>query len=228
MDDPNSNAPGLIVNPSPRTLFLVRHGETQGNIDDKAQGFTDAPLTELGRLQAKAVAERLSDINFTAVYSSDLQRALDTAKAITANQPELLIQTRTQLREINFGDYEDLPWAEVGNADPEFFQRWKNLGTRVDTKFPGGESMLDTWQRVGEFANEIAANHHPKNATLLLVGHGGSLQALFAQLLNLRITDQWSFSFLNTSVTVLKERPFAPSGWRAYLFNDTSHLDGLD
>ena len=149
-------------------------------------------------------------------------------KRSTAHRPELQILTRAQLREIHFGDYEDMPWDQVGNTYPEFYRRWKNLDTRVDIKFPGGESMLETWNRVGEFANEIATNHHQRNSTLLIVGHGGSLQALFAQLLNLRITDQWSFSFLNTSVTVLKERPFAPSGWRAYLFNDTSHLDGLD
>ena len=110
MYDPNSNTPGLIVNPSPRTIIMVRHGETQGNIDDKAQGHLDVPLTETGRLQAKAVAQRLSDIEFCAVYSSDLQRALDTAKAITAHRPELPIRTRTQLREIHFGDYEDMPW----------------------------------------------------------------------------------------------------------------------
>ena len=175
MDDPNSNAPGLIVNPSPRTIIMVRHGETQGNIDDKAQGHLDVPLTETGRHQAKAVAERLSDTEFDAAYSSDLQRAFDTAKAITAHRPELQILTRAQLREIHFGDYEDMPWDQVGNTYPEFYRRWKNLDTRVDIKFPGGESMLETWNRVGEFANEIATNHHQRNSTLLIVGHGGSL-----------------------------------------------------
>ena len=227
MDDPNSNAPGLIVNPSPRTLFLVRHGETQGNIDDKAQGHLDVPLTETGRLQAKAVAERLSDIEFCAVYSSDLQRALDTAKAITAHRPELPIRTRTQLREIHFGDYEDMPWDQVGNSYPEFYRRWKNLDTRVGIKFPGGESMQDTWNRVGEFASEIAATNHPENAKILVVGHGGSLQALLAHLLNLRITDQWSFLFDNTSTTIIKEHQYTPNAWRTHQFNDTSHLTGI-
>ena len=98
MNDPNMNDPNLstlelIVNPYPRTIYLVRHGETQGNLDDKAQGHLDVPLTETGRLQAKAVAERLNDIEFDAVYSSDLKRAFDTAKAITANRTQLQVRT---------------------------------------------------------------------------------------------------------------------------------------
>ena len=206
---------------------MVRHGETQGNLDDKAQGHFDAPLTKLGRLQAEALAKRLSGTEFDAVYSSDLRRAVETAKAITAQRPELQIRTRPQLREYHFGDYEDTPWAEIGNTDPEFYRRWKNLSTRIGIKFPGGESMLDAWDRVGEFASEIAANRHRGNATLLVVGHGGSLQALLAHLLNLRATDQWSFHFDNTSVTVVKEHPFTPNAWRTYQFNDTSHLNGI-
>ena len=206
---------------------MVRHGETHGNIDDKAQGHFDAPLTKRGRIQAEAVAKRLSGIEFSAVYSSDLQRAVDTAKAITAHRLELRIRTRTQLREYHFGDYEDIPWAAIGDADPEVYQRWKNLDTRVGIKFPGGESMSDAWERVGEFANEVAGKHLQGNETILVVGHGGSLQALLAQLLNLRIRDQWGFLFNNTSVTVLTEHLYTPNAWRTVLFNDTSHLNGI-
>lgn len=206
---------------------MVRHGETQGNIDDKAQGHLDVPLTETGKLQAKAVAERLSDIEFDAVYSSDLQRAVDTAEAITAQHPELQIQTRSQLREYHFGDYEDMPWDEVSNTDPEFYQRWKNLGTRLDVKFPGGESMRDAWERVGGFLSEILAEHRQGNETILIVGHGGSLQAVLAQLLNLSAANQWFFVFDNTSVTRVREHQYTPNAWRTYQFNDTSHLNGI-
>ncbi len=221
------STPGFIFNPSPRTIYLVRHGETQGNIDDKAQGHLDVPLTETGKLQAKAVAERLSDIEFDAVYSSDLQRAVDTAEAITAQHPELQIQTRSQLREYHFGDYEDMPWDEVSNTDPEFYQRWKNLGTRLDVKFPGGESMRDAWERVGGFLSEILAEHRQGNETILIVGHGGSLQAVLAQLLNLSAANQWFFVFDNTSVTRVREHQYTPNAWRTYQFNDTSHLNGI-
>ena len=225
--DTDLSTPRLVVNPSPRTIYLVRHGETQGNIDDKAQGHLDVPLTETGKLQAKAVAERLSDVKFDAVYSSDLQRAVDTAKAITAQHPELRIQTRSQLREYNFGDYEDILWDEVSNTDHEFYQRWKNLSTRIDIKFPGGESMRDAWERVGSFLREVLADHRQGNETILIVGHGGSLQAVLAQLLNLSAANQWFFVFDNTSVTRVREHQYTPNAWRTYQFNDTSHLNGI-
>ena len=225
--DPQLSTIPRKLNPSPRTIIMVRHGETQGNLDDIAQGHFDAPLTEVGERQAEAVAKRLSDIEFSAAYSSDLQRAVDTAKAITASRPELQIRTRTQLREYHFGDYEDIPWDAVGDADPEFYQRWKNLDTRPGIEFPGGESMSDAWDRVGEFAREILASHRLGNESILVVGHGGSLQALLAHLLNLRASDQWCFTFDNTSVTVIKEHPTTPNAWRTYAFNDTSHLNGI-
>ena len=227
MNDTNLSTPRLVVNPSPRTIYLVRHGETQGNIDDKAQGHLDVPLTETGRIQAKAVAERLNNVEFDAVYSSDLQRAFDTAKAITAQRPELQIQTRSQLREYHFGDYEDMLWDEVSNTDPQLYQRWKNLSTRIDIKFPGGESMRDAWERVGGFLREILAEHRQGNETILIVGHGGSLQAVLSHLLNLSATNQWFFVFDNTSVTRVIEHQYTPNAWRTYQFNDTSHLNGI-
>ena len=226
-DDPNLSTPELIVNPSPRTIYLVRHGETQGNIDDKAQGHLDVPLTETGRLQAKAVAERLSDIEFDAVYSSDLQRAIDTAKAITAHRPELQIQTRSELREYHFGDYEDMPWDEIGNTYLALYRRWKNLSTRLDIEFPGGESMRDAWERVGGVLREILSEHQQGDETILIVGHGGSLQAVLAHLLNLSATNQWFFIFDNTSVTRVREHQYTPNAWRTHQFNDTSHLNGI-
>ncbi len=215
------------INPFPRTIVLVRHGETQGNIDDRAQGQLDVPLTKLGRLQAEAVAKRLSGIKFDAIYSSDLQRAVETAKAITAQRPELHIRTRPQLREHHFGDYEDTSWEEVGNADPEFYQRWKNLNSRIGIKFPGGESMLEAWERVGRFLREILAEHRQGNETILVVGHVGSLRGVLAHLLNLDATNQWVFLFDNTSVTIVREHQYTPNAWRIRQFNDTSHLNGI-
>lgn len=217
----------LIVNPFPRTITLVRHGETQGNIEDKAQGHFDVPLTDLGRRQAEAVGNRLATTKFDAVYSSDLQRALDTAKAITAHHPELEIQTRPHLREYNFGDYEDRLWDDVGDAAPELYRRWRNINTRIEIDFPGGESILDAWNRVGVCVDEIVSTYQEENANILIVGHGGSLQAVFSHLLDLRNTDQWSFVFANTSVTSLYEHRYTPDKWRVNLFNDTSHLNGI-
>ncbi len=216
-----------IFNPSPRTIYLVRHGETEGNLVDKAQGQFDAALTERGKIQAEAVAKRLSDIEFDAIYSSDLRRAFETAKKIAAYRPGIQIYSCPQLREYDFGDYEDALWTSIADADPELFQTWKNLDTRERTEFPGGESMQGAWNRIGEATREILANHQQGSKKILIVGHGGSLQGVMGHLLVLRIRDQWRFAFNNTSVTVLREHVYTPNAWRTYAFNDTSHLNGI-
>ena len=70
--------------------------------------------------------------------------------------------------------------------------------------------------------------HHEENSIILIVGHTGSLQPLFAHLLNLSTTEQWRFHFDNTSITTLTEHPFAPNVWRAQMVNDTHHLNGFN
>lgn len=227
MNDAQSVSGGVVPDLVPRTIILVRHGETQGNIDDKAQGHLDVPLTDLGVRQAKALARRLADINFDAVYSSDLRRAVDTAAALIALRPDLEIQTRPALREVYFGSYEDMRWSEIREKDPDLHQRWTDWNTRINADFPHGESPFETRRRVADVADEIVKRHQKDNSVILIVAHTGSLQPLFAHFLGLSTTEQWRFHFDNTSVTALREHPFAPNGWRADLVNDTHHLNGL-
>ena len=222
-----SNVLGTGPNPNRRTIVLVRHGETQGNVEDKAQGHFDAPLTDKGVRQAQALSQRLTNTDFSAVYSSDLQRAVHTAEAILKNRSNIEIQRRPELRELHYGTYENTPWSAHHNEDPMFFKLRIEWETRASVKYPGGESPTDLWQRVGDFANELVANHTEKS-TILVVAHGGSLQALLAHFLALRITDQWRFSFDNTSISIIKEHAVAPHVWQVRLFNDTSHLYGFN
>ena len=131
-----STTGGLILDRIPRTIIMVRHGETRGNIDDKAQGHFDVRLTELGLRQAEALAHRLENVDIDAVYSSDLIRAADTAAALIALRPDLEIQTRAGLREVYFGSYEDMRWSEIREEDPELHERWTNWKTRDRRQIP--------------------------------------------------------------------------------------------
>ena len=167
-----------------RTIFMVRHGESQGNISDKAQGQSDVSLTENGCRQAEAVARRLAEFNFDAVYSSDLQRAKSTAEALLSLRPDLALAICSELREAHFGDYEDTPWPVIRENDPELYRRWVNWDTRRDLKFPNGESHGDMWHRVGCFAREILVRHDHERASILVVAHAGSLQSLLTHLLH--------------------------------------------
>ena len=226
--DPQLSTIPRKLNPSPRTIIMVRHGETQGNLDDIAQGHFDAPLTEVGECQAEALANRLTGVEFNAVYSSDLERTSYTAEAIVGARPNLDIQTRPELRETHHGQYENTRWRTIREKDPEFYARWINWDTRIDAKFPGGESASDVRLRVGNAADEILTKHHENNSILSIVGHTGSLRALFGHLLNLPTNDQCRFDFDNASVTVIKEDVLAPNGWVAHSFNNTHHLNGFN
>ena len=222
-----STFPGFS-NPSPRTIYLVRHGETQGNLDDKAQGHFNAPLTDLGVRQAKALALRLARIDFDAVYSSDLQRAVDTAKEVVGQRPNLEIHISPKLRETHHGQYENTRWSTIREKDPEFYARWLNWETRIDAQFPGGEAASDTRRRVGQMADEILTKRQGNNSIILIVGHIGSLRSLVGHLLGLATTYQGRFQFDNASVTVIKEDILTTNGWFAHSLNDTHHLNGLN
>ncbi|MEM8857256.1 MAG: histidine phosphatase family protein, partial [Chloroflexota bacterium] len=113
-------------------FLLVRHGQTEWNRIRRVQGQTDAQLDEVGRDQARLVGERLaSEEGVTAVYASDLSRAMDTAKAIVSHHPDLEITADQRMREIGFGPWEGKYWQEFEGEDAELFQKWRNDITSV-------------------------------------------------------------------------------------------------
>lgn len=163
-----------LVNPSqPTELWLVRHGQTDWNIERRFQGHTDIPLNAQGVEQARKLAAFLNGSRIPAVYSSDLIRALKTAEILAEGRNIPVIQDQ-RLREINMGSWEGRTWPDVKenlagemeqlNADPVF------------GRAPGGESLAELAERVRAAADEIAARH--PGQTVLVVSHGLSLGAL--------------------------------------------------
>ena len=106
-------------------LYLVRHGETLANREYRYIGTRDDPLSTRGEAQAHQLADALSELPITAVYSSSLQRAYETALPIAASHT-LEIQKVDALCECNFGLWEGLSRAEVLERSPEDHQRWRN------------------------------------------------------------------------------------------------------
>jgi probable phosphoglycerate mutase len=142
-------------------LWLVRHGETTYNAARRIAGSCDPPLTELGRKQATAVGPTLDGKAFTSVWSSDLQRAVETARLAGGKAtPD------RRLRECNFGVWEGRPFDEVDAADAKVF-----LGFR-DFNMQGGDSHGSFLQRIEGFVNELPVGRH------LLFVHGGVIRIL--------------------------------------------------
>ncbi len=146
-------------------LWLVRHGETTRSVARRVAGWSDPPLTPLGRREAAALANRLRDVDFDGVWASDLVRALETAR-LAWGEP---VPDR-RLRELNFGDLEGLPFAEVDEAAREAVLAFREFAA------PGGESLEDLERRLASFLADLPPGRH------LLFVHGGVIRALTRRL----------------------------------------------
>lgn len=154
-------------------VHLLRHGEVEGFEKQRYNGHGDVKLTEIGRLQSSAFAENLQQFRISAVYSSDLRRCRFAAEQISALQglePEL----RSDLRELNIGEWEGRTWQELQRDYPEFWQA--RLDDIVNVAPPGGETLLQLAERVRPVFAEIVAAHPEEE--LVIVGHGGTNRVL--------------------------------------------------
>jgi broad specificity phosphatase PhoE len=162
------------------TILLARHGETDWNAERRWQGHTDRPLTDRGRAQAQALAERLDGTELESVYSSDLTRARDTAAAV-AERKGIELRTLPELREVDVGSWAGLTKAEAEARFPEAFERWKH----GHVGWTDGETYEAMTERVTAALRRIAAEH--ENAPVLVVSHGGPIRAVHATALGLDV-----------------------------------------
>jgi broad specificity phosphatase PhoE len=152
------------------TILLARHGETDWNSERRWQGHADRPLNDVGREQARALAETLADRAIDVVCSSDLVRAHETA-LIVGDRLGLPVEVDAGLREVDVGDWTGRLLTEIEADDPEGFRRWRQ-GHKA---WNGGESYDEMGERVVGAVLRLAARH--PGLTLLVVTHGGSIRA---------------------------------------------------
>ena len=179
------------------TLHFIRHGETEWNAGRRVQGHSDVPLSPRGEEQARELAERLADWPIEAIYSSDLSRALDTARPL-ADRLGLELRVDPILRERNFGAFEGLQDSEVAARldDPEAF--WRDADTRPDE----GESRREVWHRVSTFLDRLLEN--PPANEIVIVSHGGPIRLAAAYLAREDIESMTWREVANVSVTTVE------------------------
>lgn len=200
-------------------LYLIRHGETLWNTEMKFQGHVDVPLSERGVDQAAALAGRLSGHKISAVYSSDLGRAVETARQIAATRG-LEVITLPALREMNFGQWEGLTFREIREKYGDLIKRWWSnpLGISV----PGGEGLSGLIARVVPAVREIVERHMGEQVAV--VCHGGPVRCLVGTVLNMDLNKYWKIRQDNAALNILDF-----SDWEngiVALLNDRSHLPG--
>lgn len=198
-------------------IIAIRHGQTAWNVATRIQGHCDIGLDDTGRWQAERLALALADAGLDAVYSSDLDRASDTAQAL-ARAAGLQVRTDAGLRERGFGVFEGLTFTEVEQRFPEAARRWR----RRDATFgpEGGETLQAFYERAVGTVAALAARHRGQH--IAVVAHGGVLDALYRAASRIAPDAPRSWQIGNASINRLlaSDAGFALVGW-----DDNFHLE---
>ena len=200
-------------------VILVRHGETDWNREGRIQGHLPIPLNKRGLAQAAAVADRLKTTPFSALYSSDLLRARQTAEAIgRARGARVICDER--LREWDLGVLSGLMRAVAEDLHPEAFGIYRNR--IVDEPVPGGESVRQRYDRVTEAVQEIASAHPEE--TLVVVSHGGPLGDCYRRAVGAPLNAGLRVDLFNASINRIR---IDGEDWRLESWGDVDHLEVL-
>ena len=156
-------------------ILLVRHGATEWNEAKRVQGQADVEMNAKGRAEAEEVAERLADLDIEAVYSSDLRRAADTARAIAARH-DLEVKLEPAFREIDQGEWTGLLIEEIQRRWPG---RWGP--ERHYSRRPGGEAPDQTRARSLQGLKRVVQEH--ASGSVVVVTHGGNIRWISAEAL---------------------------------------------
>jgi len=181
-------------------LYIVRHGETVWNTQDKMQGVKDSPLTEKGIIHAGSMGEKLKtlDADFKTIYTSDLGRASETSRLIN-NHLDIEIVPDERLRERDMGVFEGHSWDYVRENYKEDF---KMLVSDDDSyEIPDGESRADYRDKVISFLEYIAEKHTGEN--VLAVTHRGFINFMLRIILNIPLNARSGLRINNASLSIL-------------------------
>ena len=198
-------------------ILAIRHGETAWNVDTRIQGHLDIPLNDTGHWQAKRVAQGLVEDTIHAIYTSDLQRAHDTARAI-ASVTGAPVQAITGLRERCFGVFQGKTFKEIEAQLPEQARLWRQRDP--DFAPEGGESLLSLRERIANVVHTLA-HQHPSEQ-IVLVAHGGVMDVLYRLATRQDIQAPRTWELGNTAINRLL---WTPDGLSLVGWADTRHLD---
>jgi 2,3-bisphosphoglycerate-dependent phosphoglycerate mutase len=200
-------------------LIVVRHGETQWNIEGRWQGHDDSPLTLKGRKQAKAVAQCLSKSDFSVIYSSDLGRAFHTAEIISETTGKKIIPD-DRLRERHLGVFQGLTLSEMSEKQPEVFKEYQN--SNPDHIIPEGESIRQIYTRSIACFNEIAQKH--VGEAIVIVTHGGVLNGLVRYVNSISLEAQVMIKLWNAGINTFC---YQKGKWELLTFGEINHLKNI-
>lgn len=201
-------------------IYLIRHGQTDWNIQGKIQGSHDIPLNETGCRQAQRLAKGMSSHTVKRIFASPLVRAAETAK-ILGKEKKVDVCFMQKLVEVEFGKWEGLTWTEIKKEYPMEYEQWCLDSAKATP--PGGEIQSEIMKRCTEALNEII-NLTGGQEDTAIVSHGATLAHLFTYMMR-NNPEVESMIVENASITTVDYNPLTKDFMLLEL-NDTSHLCG--
>ena len=202
-------------------ICLVRHGETAWNAERRLQGHIDVPLNPRGLSQAEATAHSLARAGerFAALYSSDLQRARQTAEAVARAQG-IAATHDARLRERHYGVLQGLTFDEAERQQPQAWQHFKRRDPQMALD-GGGESLVGLAARVHAALEEIAARHAGEQ--VIVVTHGGVLDIAHRLATGKSLQGVRDFAIPNAALNWIEH---SAGSWKLLAWADETHLSG--
>jgi len=177
-------------------LILIRHGETNHNINGTYCGQENPPLNKRGRAQAKKLGKKMNSVVVHKVYSSDLKRAIQTSKLVFKGRR---VEKIPRLRELSFGIFGGLKYAQIMKKYPEMYSKW--IKNTENYKIPGGESLKCLHKRVKAELKRIISRH--RGETIAIVTHGGPIRVVLCDILKLGLGMFWDLEQKNCAVNII-------------------------
>jgi probable phosphoglycerate mutase len=205
-----------VAKPVATRICIIRHGETDWNVEKRIQGHTDVPLNETGRVQALAMAFNAAHQRFRAIYSSDLARAVETARVLAQREGHEVTQL-PQLRERHFGIFQGITAAEGAERYPQAYAHY--LARDPDYDFESGESLVRFAARVADGIARIVRHH--AGQTIAAVSHSGVLDVVYRRATGRPLSTPRDFAIPNCALNWFR---FDGQGWHLEAWGDRHHL----
>ncbi len=179
-------------------LIIVRHGQTVANTNNWYYGFTDSPVTEKGRRQAKAAGILIDRLKFSpdVIYISERTRTHETLEHMGFDPKEAIVDAR--LNEQHMGAFECMTYQEIQSNYPTAFDEWNDDFDHF--KPQGGESHMELNLRVRSFLDELVDQEKDNDRKILAIAHGGVMHSAYAYINRNRMDTYYSIYFDNAAM----------------------------
>lgn len=179
-------------------LILVRHATTSDNINGNLSGHIDSQISELGTTEILKLREFLKNEKIDAIYTTTSSRTKQTVEGLATTR-NLKINQCEELREISFGDFEGMSFDIIKKNHLDEFNKIIELGHEY--KYPNGESLIDSYNRVCKKIDNIISTN--KNKSILICAHAGTIRNIISYLIGRTHEYHWNFKIDNASISII-------------------------